>query len=216
VNKKMMAALQLKRQSNQKKRDEQLAGFAKEAKELYHRGETSAKELGNLLLKVKRYNPFGGLRAWIIKNIGVDRSVRNRCNYAISLVNSDSKRNKKKRAGTANAKELKNIREALSSLLKSVMVGNQDEALKHRNVIVSAVDALVKKASYVAYKLGRKELADDLRYASDPRKREIGEKIMATEFNEHTLAAEFGSSLEIKTKKYDIGAEKAVAASASE
>jgi hypothetical protein len=172
-----------------KKHDDDLIKFAKKARDLYKRaekGEKSLLALGKLLVEVKRHNPRGGLTQWIQENIGNDISTRNRCNYAKSLADPNSKRNKKrcsepKNAVKVNWYELRDIRKEITLLMNSVVIGNVKEAFTCRRIIMGAVDAMVKRTEYFAFKWARKEHAKNLKRSGNP----IGEKILATEFDEH-------------------------------
>jgi hypothetical protein len=184
------------RELAKKQHDAKLVEFAKRAKELcekVQKGEESTLALGKLLLKVKTYNPHGGLRAWIVKNIGSDVSTRNRCNYAMSLANG--KHQKQKAAKNASEREhvglLKEMRTALRALLKAIETGDLTDVSTSRDIIVRTVDALVKKAEAAAFNRNRKEHLEDLSRKSNPAKRAAGAKALATEFeNQVTATAE--------------------------
>jgi hypothetical protein len=173
----------------QKKHDDELRQLAKEARDLHKKAEKSEEslfELGKLLLRVRDYGPPRGLKAWIEENIGKDISTRNRCNYAKSLADPNSKRNKKrgsepKNAVKVNWYELRDIRKEITLLMNSVVIGNVKEAVTCRRIIMGAVDAMVKRTEYFAFKWARKEHAKNLKKSGNP----IGEKILATEFDEN-------------------------------
>jgi hypothetical protein len=213
VAKKKKTSMREARRLAQKKRGDDLIKFAKQAKALckkVKKSEKSALELGKLLLKVREYNPKGGLKAWIEENIGKDISTRNRCNYAKSLADPNSTRNKKKEidknkkyAARVNAKELKEIRIELSILMMSVFYGNVGEAVKSRAIIMSAVDRMVKKTEYMGDKRARKVYLHNLLASDDPQKRAVGEKALDAEFNPLTLQAETFSAGRTAREKED-------------
>lgn len=184
------------RELAKKQHDEKLVEFARQAKELCEKvkkGEKPTKALGKLLLKVKTYNPHGGLRKWIVKNIGPDVSTRNRCNYAMRLAKRPPEKERDKnreRAAGVSAKELKEIRSELSILMMSVLYGNVGEALKSREIIMNVVDNLVKKTEWFAFKRSRKKLLDTLAKSDDPQKKAVAEKQLAAEFNPMTFQAQ--------------------------
>lgn len=211
--KKNKISLKEARRLEQKKHDDELRQLAKRAKALCKKakaGEKPAVALGRVLLKVKEYDPHGGLRAWIVENIGSDVSTRNRCNYAIKLakkpkspdIETNEDKNKKY-AARVNAMELRDIRSELSILMMSVIYGKVGEAFKSREIIMSAVDRMVKKTEYLAVKRSRKVHLDNVVASDDPQKRAVGEKAIEAEFNPFTLQAETFSAGRTARNKED-------------
>jgi hypothetical protein len=202
VAKKKRLSVKESRRLAEEKRAADLIKLSKRAKALCKKakaGEKPALALGRLLLKVKGYNPHGGLRAWIVENIGSDVSTRNRCNYAIKLAKQPNSKppnietgedKTRKYAARVSAREVKEIRSELSILMMSVIYGKVGEAVKSRTIIMDAVDRLVKKTHYMAFKRSRKVHLDDLVASDDPQKRAVGQKAIEAEFNPLTLQAE--------------------------
>jgi hypothetical protein len=174
------------------------------------KGEKSTRALGRLLIRVRKLEPEGGVIKWIQTNVGRNVSAINRCKYALSLADPDSTRNKRKRAELlsladpniaprdrpepddatkASWWELKEISKEVSLLKKSVIEGNVEEAITCRRMIMSAVDAMVRRTEYFASKLARKEFARIQKASGSPS----GEKILATEFDERTIHRELYS-----------------------
>jgi hypothetical protein len=193
--------------------DEELVELGKRAKELceeVEKGEKSTHALGEVLVKVRELKPEGGVIKWIQTNVGKSVSAVNRCKYALSLADPNSTRNKRKSAellslvdpnlppkdprepddaAKANWWELKDIRKEVSILKKAVIDGNVQEAVTCRRIIMGAIDAMVKRTEYIAFKRDRKELARNLKASGSP----AGEKMLATEFDERTIHSELYS-----------------------
>jgi hypothetical protein len=171
------------RELAKKQHDEKLVEFAKRAKALCEEaeaGEKSTLALGKLLLKVKTYNPHGGLRKWIVKNIGSDVSTRNRCNYAMRLARR--KPETKKAVQGEHTVILKKIRTALRAILDSIETGDLTDVSINRDIVVTAMDALVKRAEVAAFSRNRKEYLENRSHSSTPEKRIAREKALAAEF----------------------------------
>jgi hypothetical protein len=193
----MKAAKLAAREASLKEYNDKLDQFAKRAKALCKKTEDSEKstlELGKVLLEVRTYNPHGGLKKWIQENIGSDVSTMNRCKYAISLADPKSQRNQKRKSEPksevkVNWGEQKDIRKELPRLMKAVVAGNVAEAEMCRNIIMGAVDAMVKRTEYFAFKRARNKHAINLKASGHP----TGEKILATEFDGPTIDRELYS-----------------------
>ena len=146
-----MAKKLTQREQARRERDRELETLATKAKDLHRRankGEKAARELGEILIRVRRYNPHGGLTLWIREKIGKDISTLNRCKYAISLVDPKSSRNnpnKKKPAKRVHRENLEIIRAAASTLLRSAEKGDIESANTARNKIISTVDAVMRQ-----------------------------------------------------------------------
>jgi hypothetical protein len=184
---------------------EELTEFAKKAKALCQQakeGEKSTLALGKHLLAVQAYikeNNIcrGEMRRWIRAYVGRDVSTLNRCNYAMSLANPNSKRHKKERHITKSkhARLLSEINTALRGILRAVETGELagrpvgkdrlPNVSTNRETIVSAVDELVKLAEYMAFKKNRKDyLSDIARYGKTLEAQANGEMLLAREFPE--------------------------------
>jgi hypothetical protein len=138
-----------KRQVAANERVTALAELAAEAKALCTRAEQhekTARELGELLLKVKQYSPHGGLRKWIREQIGDDVATRNRCNYALSLANPNSKRNQKRvnKNASPTFRALKALRRSFSFLALAVDAGDSEVGIAMRDTILSSLEKLMK------------------------------------------------------------------------
>ena len=204
-----MTARELAKQQH----DEELVELGKRAKELCEmvaKGEKSTLALGEVLVKVRDLGPEGGVIKWIQKNVGKSVSAVNRCKYALSLADPASTRNRRKSAellslvdpnippkdprepndaAKANWWELEDIRKELSILKKAVINSNVQDAVTCRRIIMGAVDAMVKRAEYFAFKRDRNELARNLKASGSPG----GDRILTTEFDERTLDRELYS-----------------------
>jgi hypothetical protein len=186
-----------KRQVAANEKAAELSKLAEHAKSLcaqIEKGDKSARELGELLLKVKTYSPLGGLKKWIREQLGEDEITRNRCNYAISLANPNSTRNRQKKihrsAVVFNA--VREITRALPAIETAVANGFTGEVERLRTIVISALDTLVKRADYMAYKKGRSLYLGKQARSADPQHRAVAEKTFAREFNESTLMKEDG------------------------
>jgi hypothetical protein len=176
----------------------ELRALAEQVKSLYKKveeSETSAIELGTLLLEVKDYvkNRPGGLKRWIKYNIGEGPSTYNRCKYAQSLVDPKSTRGKKKAERDAatqlNWDELEDIRKEADLLVKATLRGDIQEAHMCRSIIMGAVEIMVKRTEYSFSKRSRQTYARELKNSGNP----LGDKILVTELgNQEMLKREFG------------------------
>jgi hypothetical protein len=127
----------------------ELFKLAKQARRLYKQDQTSAKELGAVLLKVRGLKPEGGVIKWIRKNVGKDVKALNRCKYALSLVDPDSTRGKKSgrnRTDSEFKKLIFEVHKAFGDLVNHVKNSEVGAALTCRNIIVSRADELVQRA----------------------------------------------------------------------
>jgi hypothetical protein len=174
-----------------------LAELAEQAKSLciqIEKGDKSARELGELLLKVKTYGPPRGLKNWIQTNLGTDEVTRNRCNYAISLANPNSARNRKKQIHTSAVvfHAVREIRQVLPKMEKAVANGFTGEVERLRAIVITDLDKLVKRANYMANRIGRELYLRKQAQSDDPRLRAFAEKVLSQEFNDRTLMKEDG------------------------
>lgn len=174
----------------------ELVARAKELNERVAKNETTARELGELLLVVRDRHHYS-LKSWIANYLGRDESTLNRCKYALSLADPASARNEKKRNEKQNGPWSKviiaavmQIRKATSQFEKLVTAGDVAEVEELRESVIKALDKLVARANYMSIKKFRKMHLDAMAKSDNPKTKAAGEKALAAEFNERTLLKE--------------------------